>query len=128
MMNYNLRLNKLQSSLITADVDAALISNYYNILYLIGFAGLSAGERESWLLVTRDKIYHITDGRYQQMLFEHYKDILRFWTSQNDVKILITNPHNRLTQIITNVCNKNNIQSLGFEPEDLKYNEYQLLI
>ncbi len=53
-------------SKILKSVDAILISSPANIKYLTGYSGFSQTERECFLLLTKDKKYLVTDGRYEE--------------------------------------------------------------
>ncbi len=56
-----MRLKRLQKKLSAEGLDALLVSKSINISYLTGFRG-----DDSWLLVTRDKPFLITDFRYKE--------------------------------------------------------------
>ena len=56
-----MRLKILQKKLSAEKLDALLVSRSINISYLTGFRG-----DDSWLLVTRDKPFLITDFRYKE--------------------------------------------------------------
>ncbi|MCA9398723.1 MAG: aminopeptidase P family protein, partial [Candidatus Omnitrophica bacterium] len=55
----NTRVKKLRAFFSQYDIDALLIQKDVNIAYLTGFPA-----EESWLFVTRKKLYYITDFRY----------------------------------------------------------------
>ncbi|MEO6988463.1 MAG: aminopeptidase P family protein [Aquihabitans sp.] len=59
LMDVAARSERLQVSLLGAEVDALLVSNLTNIRYLTGFTGSAA-----LLVVTADGLTFVTDGRY----------------------------------------------------------------
>lgn len=97
----------------TNKIDALLISNFYNILYLTGFSPLSPSEREGWVFVTKKKIYLFTDGRY----FNQIKN-------RTSVETRLISHENRLINQINEIIAKEHIETIGFERDDLKYGEY----
>ncbi|MCL4360567.1 Xaa-Pro peptidase family protein [Patescibacteria group bacterium] len=46
------------------DIDALLVTNPTNIRYLTGFVGTASGEREAYVLITRDEAFFLTSGLY----------------------------------------------------------------
>ena len=61
---FDQRVNKVREKLLEKNLDAILISNFYNILYLTGFKTLTTDEREAFVLVTKNKTYLFSDERY----------------------------------------------------------------
>ena len=59
-----LPVKMIQNLLSQNKIDALLVSNFYNIVYLTDFKTLSANEREAWVLLTNKNQYLFTDGRY----------------------------------------------------------------
>ena len=105
------RLNKFREILKKEKVDAFLVSNYYNILYLSGFATLVDNEREAWLFVTQDNQYLFSDERYLN--------------TNSSKKFLILTPEAGLIKQLTDIIKTEKISSVGFEGEDLKYFEFE---
>ena len=60
------RLKIVKEKLIKEKLDGVLISSVANITYLTGYANFSEGERESYLIITKDQQIIITDGRYSE--------------------------------------------------------------
>ena len=64
------RLKNLQKE----TCDALLISSIPNIIYLTHFVSFSKEEREAYLLITKNKKYILTDGRYTEAVRSNVKD------------------------------------------------------
>lgn len=111
------RIDKLRLMLAEKNIDALLVSNFYNILYLTGFKGLAPEEREAWVVVTKNNAYLMTDGRYYDQILNSKSEILNF------VGRLIT-PEKNLIFHLREILAQVKIKKLGFESEDLKYAEY----
>ncbi|MCL5438729.1 MAG: Xaa-Pro peptidase family protein [Patescibacteria group bacterium] len=60
----NNRLSKVKNDIEKRKFDTILVSSVSNIAYLTGFSGFLSLEREAFLLITKDKNYILTDGRY----------------------------------------------------------------
>lgn len=99
------------------DYDAFFITNFYNILYLTDFKSLSPEEREAYVLVTKKKTYLFTDGRY---LTEKLKDQM----SKVNVETRLITLEKNITRHVQEIVEKEKIEKLGFESEDLKHNEF----
>ncbi len=102
------RVGFLRKTLKENNIDALLVSNFYNILYLSGFQTLVDNEREAWLLVTQKNEYLFTDERY----------------SSQSHNIRYIKPEKRLVTHLQEVVDEEQIKTIGFEAEDLKFNEY----
>ena len=59
-MDYTARTTRLQESLASHNVDALLITNLTNVLYLTGFSGTNGQ-----VLITPDRVVFLTDPRYE---------------------------------------------------------------
>ena len=59
-MDYAGRTARLRVSLVSHDVDALLVTNLTNVLYLTGFSGTNGQ-----LLITNDRVVFLTDPRYE---------------------------------------------------------------
>lgn len=105
------RVDKLKKILYEKKLDAFLVSNFYNILYLTGFRTLTDNEREAWTLVTSKAVYLLTDSRY---------------IVNNKLLILkLITPEKGLIKHLQEIVAEEKIQKLGFEEDDLKVNELQ---
>src|SRR3990167_6682582 len=113
------RLHKLQSLLSSYSIDSLLVSDYYNILYFVGFAGLSPDEREAYLFITTDTVYFFTDERYLT------KKLKAQMSKLKTIPRLITLEKSIMAHL-QELAKENNIENIGFEAEDLKYGEYEL--
>ncbi len=103
------RIKTLRNTLKEKGLNALLVSNYYNILYLSGFKTLVDNEREAWLLITENAEYLFTDYRYASAVHN----------------ISFITPEKRLIKHLQEIVEAKNIKTLGFEAEDLKFNEHQ---
>ncbi len=102
------RIELFRKTLKEKDLDAFLVSNFYNVFYLSGFKTLVDSEREAWFLVTQKYVYLFTDGRYRAP-----EDILR-----------LISPEKRLIQHLQEIIEKDAIKTLGVEGDDLKLSEF----
>lgn len=114
----NDRIKKLRLILSQNGLDAILISNFFNILYLTGFKTLSPTEREAWLLITKNDAYLFTDGRYYEK-----NEKLKFKNQKLKIKLITASKS--LLQYLNKIVIDEKIIKLGFEADDLKYTEYQ---
>jgi len=113
----NQRILKIKKLFKNLNLDAFLISNFYNILYLTGFKGLSSQERESWFLITKNKSYFFTDSRY-------------FLSSKKlkNIEIIIISFKKNLLLYLKEIFEKEKVINCGVEADDLKVNEFDLLV
>lgn len=111
------RILQLRQLIKEAKLSSLLITNYYNILYFSGFRPLSPEEREGYLLITLDKVYLLTDGRYLN------KELTEKCKSNNIHSLLIDREH-PLVYHLHEILTKEKSVELGFESEDLTYQEY----
>lgn len=94
------------------DFEAILVSSIPNIIYLTGFSGFSKEEREAYLLLTKQKNYVFTDGRYA----EAAKKIAGFE--------LVEIAQNRdFAQGLKEIVAKETIKILAVDEDDLKVSE-----
>ena len=121
------KVEGLKNKLKELNLDAFLVSNFYNIYYLSGFKTLTSNEREAWLLITKKNNYLFTDARY----YENIKyQILNIKNSSQKSNILIAKlitPQKNLLQHLQEIIQQEQITKLGFEADDLKFNEHQKL-
>ncbi len=113
----NNRISELRKKLKSLNLDAFIISNYYNILYLTGFKTLTTDEREAFVLVTNKNIYLFTDARY---LEKNSSRVMSY-----ELKLL--EPEKGLIFHLQEIIREEGIKELGFEAEDIKYNEFNSL-
>jgi len=82
-------MDKIKNKLAENKIDAALVSSVPNIIYLTGYSGFSYFEREAFLLISKNKSYLITDGRYSEavsnIILSSPKYELLEITSQNTI-------------------------------------------
>ncbi len=107
------RITAVRQALVLKNIDALLVSNFYNILYLTGFKTLTTNEREAFALVTKNNVYLFTDARYQ---FE-----------DPQVQLKLFEPHMGLSYHLLEIIKSEDIKTVGFESEDLKYQEHSQL-
>ncbi len=109
------RIKKLRNNLEKGGINAFLISSPYNIYYLTGFKTLSASEREAFVVCTTNKTFLFTDPRHDTDLNGNLLEVK-----------LITHQKN-LTKNLQEIVGSEKIETLGFEREDLKYEEFENL-
>lgn len=106
----------MQKVLSEKKVNAFLISNFYNILYLTNFKTLAPEEREAWVLLTKKHVYLFTDGRY--LIRSKIKE------QREKIEYRLISPEKSLIQHLQEIIKGERIRRLGFEAEDLKFSEY----
>lgn len=111
---YNKRFVSLTDKLRKMQIEAMLISNFYNILYLTGFKTLTTDEREAFVVVTHNNIYLFTDSRY---LDNNYQSTI------NNLKLKLIEPQKGLLSHLQEIAETENIKTLGFEADDITYYE-----
>ena len=97
--------------------DGILISNFANISYLVGNFGFSQSQRECFILITKNKKFIITDGRYSEAVKKKTKGY----------EVLDIGVGLFLRKSLSDIFNKNKIKKLGIEEYDLKVREFKLL-
>jgi len=112
---YSKRQETIKSILIQKQIDAFLFTNFYNICYFTGFRTLVAHEREAFLLVTKEDLYVLSDGRYVD-IFKPQEHVL--------FKLLST--EKGLIKHLQEIILGEKIAKLGFEKEDMKWSEYTM--
>ncbi len=115
-------IKDLQTILSQKKLEAFLVTNPYNILYLTGFRGLAPQEREAYVLVTKKNIYLLTDGRYYTKL-KRTSDVLK----TNYLKVKLITPYEGVIAHLKKIINEEEIKTVAFESDDLKFSEYQKL-
>lgn len=96
------------------NLDALLISSPKNITYLTKYSGFSIIEREAYLLITKNKQYLLTDGRYTNAV----KDIFGFTL----IEISATNS---LTDALMKLAKEHAIKKISIEENNLTVLEYK---
>lgn len=112
------RLKKIKKFLKKNSAQAFLVSNFHNIFYLSSFRTLTENERESWLLITQENQYLLSDGRYFDSQKLQSKDLYSY--------LLIT-PENNFLKLLEKIFLKEKIKKCFFEAEDLKFFELEIL-
>ncbi len=108
------RLRKLQTKLTSDKIEALLVSTYENIYYLSGFL-TTKEEREGYLLITPRRKIIITDGRKVEAALRMGKPL--------GYQVKLIDYQTSLSDIIR----REKVSNLGFEEEDLRYQEYREL-
>ena len=98
----NLRLKKLKSLLKENGLDAFLVSKDVNIVYLTDFPA-----SDSWLFVTRNQVFYITDFRYIYEAKGRLKGITVKQYSQS------------IFTFLTEIAKKNNVKRIGFNDKHM---------
>lgn len=110
----NARLSKVKELLSKQHLDAVLISSVPNIIFLTGFSSFSSFEREAFLLITKDKQYVITDGRYSEAVESKIKGFKL-------QEIALKSP---FETVIKDIIQKHQIKIVGIEENNLTVSEY----
>ncbi|MDP3998236.1 MAG: aminopeptidase P family protein [bacterium] len=111
------RLKTCRKIIREKNLEAFLVSDFYNIGYLSGFFPLSPQEREVFLLLTPKECFLLTDGRY----------INQVKISNTGFTCLAVSAEQNFFQLIASLCQKLKIKSLAFEKESLTFAEYEKL-
>lgn len=111
-MQYQNRVIKVRALLGEYKLDALLVSGFYSILYLTGFKTSSPNERDAFLLVSKEGVELFTDARYRPD------------KTQNFYKTKFITPDKNLSVFLSETIKKQKIKKVGFEPENLTYEEY----
>ena len=111
MKNIHSRITKLRKKFIELEIDAYFVSSSVNVRYLSGFTG-----DDSYLLITYNDIYFITDPRYEKQAEDELpKDFKRVIFFREREKRLI------------DFLKAKHIGSLGIEEKRLTYYNYEKL-
>ena len=113
-MNYRKRLETIKDQLQKKKLEAILVSSVPNITYFTGYSNFSKDEREAFLLITKNKSYIFTDGRYSEVI---QKNVTHFAL----MEISSTLPFKKLLE---QLVKKNNLKRIGFEENNLTVSEY----
>ncbi len=104
------RLERIRNLFSGESIDALLVSDFYNILYVSGFRSLTTDEREAFVLLTKNNIYLFTDARYT--------------SPSSDVILELLEPGKGLIYHLSSILQKEKINVLGIEAENLRVQEY----
>ncbi|MDD5348218.1 MAG: Xaa-Pro peptidase family protein [Candidatus Omnitrophica bacterium] len=103
----NEKIRKICTAAKKQHIDVLLITSSANISYLTGYPS-----RDSWLLVSADKCFYLTDSRYGEEAKQCLKGIC---VEQVDCKLFAR---------LGDICRKLNAGCVGFEERFLSYAEY----
>lgn len=117
LKSMKIRISQLQTILEEQRLDALFISSQPNVSYLTGFDGLSPNEREGFLFVTKENAYLLTFPTY----YELYKK-----GGEGFISLNITS-EKRLHQHLQDVMEKEKIDAIGFEMENMTVLELESL-
>jgi Xaa-Pro aminopeptidase len=111
-MNYKGRIDRARDCIIQSNIDALLVSSPHNKFYL---GELYSGS--GYILITKYSQYIIVDFRY----YEEFK-------SKNRVlEAILLSKENSIDKIINSIMLKENLESLGFEAQEVTYDLYSKL-
>lgn len=116
---FDTRIIRTRETVFKKNLDGFLISNPFNILYLTGFKGLNPQERESWVLITKQKTYLFTDTRHE------IPPIFGVQTSKCEIRWLT--PEKRLITHLQEIVSEEKLKKIGFEAENVTVAEQQFL-
>lgn len=111
----NVRLKKLQHEIEFQRLDAVLISDVANIIYLTDYSGFSIEEREAFLLITPKSQFIFTDGRYSEAV----KNLIP------DFELVEIGNGNKFKDLLSKLVKTLKITKLGAEEADLKVSEFK---
>lgn len=111
-------LAELRKEFAKNKLDAILVSSIPNIVYLTNYSGFSKEEREAFLLITKNKQYILTDGRYVQAV----KTLIP------DFKLIEISSKNPVSKILKKLKSKHKIKKLGFEEHNISFLEHEKLL
>lgn len=111
------KIYELVKEIQNQSLDGFLISNFYNLLYLFNFKGLSDREREGWGLVTKNNFYLFTDGRY----FNQNNKL-----NNEKKKLIQISPKENLVYHLNKIIDFERLKRIAFEADDLRVNEFKL--
>ncbi len=107
-----IRYQKLQKVLEEKNLDAVLVSDGYNMRYLSGFTGATG-----YLLITKNSRTLFTDSRYT----------IAATAQAQDYKVVEVDSSRDYCAVINKVLEAEKISVLGFEAQQVRYSEYEML-
>lgn len=111
------RVQNIKAKLKSHDIDGIFITSPYNISYLTNLFPSSIEEQEYYLLVTKSQAYLMAPKMFMLAIKEKL-DGFEY--------LEITNKKS-LYELLGEICNKENLKSIGFEEENLLYREFEHL-
>jgi len=96
------------------NVNALLISDFFDILYVTGFRSMSPLEREAFVVLTKEHMYLVTDRRYK--VEENEKLMIRY-----------IEPKKTVVQTIQEIVQNERIKTFGFESHSITVEEKKSL-
>ena len=111
------RVQNIKSKLKSHDIDGIFITSPYNISYLTNLFPSSIEEREYYLFITENNAYVLAPIMFMLAIKEKL-DGFEY--------LEITN-NKSLYKLLGEICNRQNIKSIGFEEENLLYREFEHL-
>ena len=108
------RVKKVKGLLKAEKLDAILVSNFYNRLYISGLSFFSLMEREAFLIITQKTNYILTYQMYAEPVQKTLKGF----------EIKIINRDTPLKKILNEIYKAENIQRIGIEEDDLSVSEF----
>jgi len=104
MSRFAQRRDKIRRQLAKQKVDALLVTNFTNVAYLTGFSG-----DDSYLLVTKEKDYVVSDERYTTQLGEECADL----------ELCIRGPGKKMLPFVSRLLAKLKVGPLAVEAESM---------
>ncbi len=98
-------------------LDALFVTSVANITYLTSYSNFSLTEREAFVILTKQKKYLITDGRYTTAVKELCKDF----------EVIEHSHQYPLKKAIQDIAQNQKIKHLGFESTSLTVAEHHIL-
>ena len=111
-MNYNKRRREVLKRMKKSGVNAMLITNPINILYLTGFRSSNV-----FVLLTEHETFLFTAFRYEE--------VARFICDEQQINFILLNK--KLTDILNNLIKKYKLKLIAFEADNLKVATFNLL-
>jgi Xaa-Pro aminopeptidase len=109
------RLTNIKQTLFEHQLDALLISSVPNIIYLTNFAYFSTEERDAYVLITKNSNYIITSPLYSHAVKQNVRNM----------QLLEMTREHRLEQLLADVAEKERVNTVGIEANNLTVHEYQ---
>lgn len=112
------KLKKVKNFLTQKQIGSFLFTNFYSILYLVGFKGVVPEERECFVVYSGKKFYLIAPKLYQTEAKSLESD---------ELKVIISDEREFLLRDAVALMKMSKGDVVSFEFEDLKYNEFKYL-
>ena len=123
------KLATLRAFLKDKHMNGIFVSTHEMITYLTGFDFLAEGEREAFLFITQKKTFVITSQLYKDDVKKYVPDfaVLDFFESGKPFWEFIDDALQKETKEISKLLKKNHVYQLGFESNNITYDEYTKL-